>query len=126
MSRRREPRDAPDSERQAQRRFWNSPRGWALSAVAVAALVGLSLLSTVASLAVVALLVVAELADHARRWAGAWLVEATASGGPRPDIAWRVAGLRRSRQVVDEVAGALERGQTSLDPPGAERVFGPK
>jgi hypothetical protein len=123
VSRRREPRDdTPAAERQAQQRFWNSPAGWAVTAVAIAGLVGLSLLSPIATVVAVVLLGAVELADQVRRRGGPWLVEATAAGGPRPDIAWRVAGLRRSRQVVDEVARALERGQTDVDPPGATRL----
>ncbi len=93
--------------------------------MAIAALVGLSFLSPIAALVVFALLAVAEVVDRARRWSGPWLVEATAAGGPRPDIVWRAASRRRSREVADEVAGALERGQASLDPPGAERLSGP-
>lgn len=125
VSRRREPRDeAPDAALQAQRRFWNGPVGWALTAVAIAAFVGLSLLSPIAALGVAALLVAVEVADQARRLGGSWLVEATPSPEPRADHAWRVAGRRRSRRAVDEVARALERGQPGLDPPGAERVIG--
>ena len=93
--------------------------------MAVAALVGLSFLSPIATLAVFALLVVAEVVDSAHRWSGPWLVEATAAGGPRPDIVWRAADRRRSREVADEVAGALERGQADRDVPGAERLLGP-
>ena len=126
MSRRRAPQeDVPEEERRARQRFWNGPRGWALTAVAVAALVGLSFLSPIATLAVFALLVVAEVVDSAHRWSGPWLVEATAAGGPRPDIVWRAADRRRSREVADEVAGALERGQADMDVPAAERLLGP-
>jgi hypothetical protein len=122
VSRRREPSDdAPDEEREGQKRFWNSPAGWAISAVAVAAFVGLWILSSVAGLVVAGLLLAVELVDRFWRRGGPWLVEATASG-PRQALAWRVAGRRRSGQVVDEVARALERGHAGLDPPGAERL----
>jgi hypothetical protein len=124
VRRRREPSDdvPDDDERKEQRRFWNSPAGWVVTAVAAAGFVALSLLSPIAALVAATVLVAVEVADQVRRRSGPWLVEATASGGPRPDLVWRVAGLRRSRHVVDEVARALERGQTSLDPPGAARV----
>ncbi|MGH3037716.1 MAG: hypothetical protein ACRDMU_11100 [Gaiellaceae bacterium] len=121
MSRRREPGDdAPGEEREEQRRFWNSPAGWAISAVAAAVFIALSLLEPLLGLGIATILAVAELVDQARR-RKPWLVEATASG-LQSGLAWRVGGRRRSGQVVDEVARALERGQTGIDPPGAERL----
>ena len=121
MSRRREPSDdAPDEEREEQKRSWNSPAGWAISTVAAAVLIASSLLEPLLGLGLATILVVAESVDQARR-RKPWLVEATASG-PQKGLAWRVAGRRRSGQVVDEVARALERGQTDLDPPRAERL----
>ena len=119
MARRREPED--DLGDEARRRFWDSPAGWLLSAVAIAALVGLWLLSPIAVLAVGALLAAVELVDQVRQRRRPWLVEARASESQR-ELAWRVAGRRRSSQVADEVAGALERGRSGLDPPGAERL----
>ena len=122
MSRRREPSDdAPDEEDEQRKSFWNSPVGWAISAVAVAAFVVLWILSSIVGLVVAGILLAVELVDRFWRRGGSWLVEATASGAQK-GLAWRVAGRRRSAQVVDEVARALERGQADLDPPGAERV----
>lgn len=122
VSRRREPSDdALDEEDEQRKSFWNSPVGWAISAVAVAAFVVLWILSSIAGLVVAGILLAVELVDRFWRRGGPWLVEATASGAQK-GLAWRVAGRRRSAQVVDEVARALERGQADLDPPGAERV----
>ena len=121
MSRRREPSDdAPDEEDEKRKGFWNSPAGWAISAAAAAVFVALSLLEPLLALGLATILAVAELVDRTRR-RKPWLVEATASG-PQNALAWRVVGRRRSGQVIDEVACALERGQTDLDPPGAERL----
>jgi hypothetical protein len=121
VSRRREPSDdASDEERAGQKRFWNSPAGWAISAVAAAGFIALSLLYPLAALGLATILAVVEIVDQARR-RKPWLVEATASDS-QSGLAWRVAGRRRSGRVVDEVARALERGQTDLDPPGAERL----
>ena len=118
VSRRREPEG--DDEEDDGNGFFDTPLGWALSLVPVAAFVAVFIVSEVAAFAIGALLLVAETV-LLLKGGRPWLVEARASGS-QPNLAWRVAGRRRSRRVVDQVLGALERGHTELDPPGAERL----
>jgi hypothetical protein len=47
-----------------------------------------------------------------------WVVRAVPAAGQDPALAWKVVGLRRSRRLIDEVAGSLQHG---LAPAPAER-----
>lgn len=49
-----------------------------------------------------------------------WLVRARSSRG---ELEWRVRGALGSRRAIHEVARALERGDRSVIPKGAERVL---
>jgi hypothetical protein len=55
----------------------------------------------------------------------AWRIEAVARPwgrrGPATLHAWRVKGWAESEQAITEIAAALERGETSPQPSGAER-----
>lgn len=48
-----------------------------------------------------------------------WIVEATPASGPGR-FRWKVVGLRRSGEVVDEVAAQLSAGIRSIQVPDAE------
>jgi hypothetical protein len=51
-----------------------------------------------------------------------WTVEARREDARRPQFRWKVVGWRRSGEVVDEVADALERGEREPRPVGAKLV----
>lgn len=115
--------DAEDESEggEGPRGFWDSPRGWAVSLVAMAAFVGVAFLSPLAAVAIATSLVLAEAVSLVRARHRPWLVEAQASG-PTRELAWRVAGRRRAAHAVKEVAAALERGRPEDDPAGATRL----
>jgi hypothetical protein len=50
----------------------------------------------------------------------AWLVRARSERG---ELEWRVRGALGSRRAIHEVAQALERGERTVMPAGAERVL---
>ena len=118
VSRRREPGDdAPDESE-----FAKGPVGWAVTAVLIVLLIGVSFVTAWAAVVVATVLAAVEaLSWIAGQRRQPWLVEATAPGREH-DHAWRVVGRRRSRQVEAEVAHALERGQVDVSPPAAERL----
>jgi hypothetical protein len=118
VSRRRAPE--VDDEEGDGSGFFDTPLGWFLSLVAAAAYVAVFIVSELAALVIASVLLVAETVVQLKK-GRPWLVEARASGS-QLDLAWRVAGRRLSRRVVDQVLEALERGYTELDPPGAERL----
>ena len=119
ISRRREPK--VDDEEDDGNGFFDSPLGWLLSLVAAGAYVAVFILSELAAFAIAALLLFAETIVQLGKGGRPWLVEARGSGS-QPDLAWRVAGRRRSRRVVGQIAEALERGYTDIDLDGAERL----
>ena len=55
-----------------------------------------------------------------------WRVEAHTPGPPPRVLAWEAAGWRRSRRVVDEVAGALRAGEEPIEPREAVVVVPPQ
>jgi hypothetical protein len=118
VARRREPVKAADVER---RGFFDTPLGWLVSLAAIAAFVGVFVVSELAALVLAATLAVVEIVDQVRKAGGPWLVEAQPSGS-EPRLQWRVHGWRRSRHVVEEVAQALEGGHAAIVPAGAERL----
>jgi hypothetical protein len=118
VGRRREPVEGADGERPG---FFDTQLGWLVSLAAIAAFVGVFVVSEVAALVLAATLAVVEIVDQVRKAAGPWLVEARSSE-PGQSLRWRVHGWRRSRHVVEEVAQALERGHAAIVPAGAERL----
>jgi hypothetical protein len=119
VSRRRAPK--VDDEEGDGNGFFDTPLGWFLSLVAAVAYVAVFIVSELAALVIASVLLVSETVVQLKKGGRPWLVEASASGS-QLDLAWRVAGRRLSRRVVDQVLEALERGYTELDPPGAERL----
>jgi hypothetical protein len=118
VGRRREPVEAVDVE---GRGFFDTQLGWLVSLAAIAAFVGVFVVSELAALVLAATLAVVELVDQVRKAAGPWLVEARSSE-PEQSLRWRVHGWRRSRQVVEEVARSLEGGRGDIAPAGTERL----
>lgn len=55
----------------------------------------------------------------------AWIVEAVSGHAEPRMMRWRVVGLFRSRRVIDEIAQALEQGQSHIEPVEAERLEEP-
>jgi hypothetical protein len=120
VGRRREPVEAVDVE---GRGFFDTQLGWLVSLAAIAAFVGVFVVSELAALVLAATLAVVELVDQVRKAGGPWLVEAQPSGSePGQSLRWRVHGWRRSRQVVEEVARSLEGGHGDIAPAGTERL----
>jgi hypothetical protein len=109
---------AADVER---RGFFDTPLGWLGSLAAIAAFVGVFVVSEVAALVLAATLAVAEIVDQVRKAGGPWLVEARSSE-PDQSLRWRANGWRRSRQVVEEVARSLEGGHGDIAPAGTVRL----
>jgi hypothetical protein len=118
VGRRREPVKAADGGR---RGFFDTPLGWLVSLAAIAAFVGVFVVSELAALVLAATLGVVEIVDQVRKAGGPWLVEARSSGSER-SLQWRVQGWRRSRQVAEEVARSLEGGHGDIAPAGTERL----
>lgn len=55
-----------------------------------------------------------------------WIVVAESLDGPGVEFAWKVSGIRRSRQLVDEVASSLEAGAEPEPQQPAERIALPR
>jgi hypothetical protein len=122
VSRRLEPADEKEDEGEGGGDgFFDSPLGWLVSLLAAGVLIAVFVLSEIAAAVIAISLLAAELVALWRARRRSWLVEAKAEGAER-DMAWRVAGRRRSRQVEQEIARALERGHTDIDPAGSTRL----
>jgi len=126
VSRRREPADDNEADEGGGGGgggggFFDSPLGWLVSLLAAGVLIAVFILSELAAAVIAISLLAAELVGLWRTRRRFWLVEAKAEGAER-DLAWRVAGRRRSRQVEQEIARALERGHPDIDPAGSTRL----